>query len=222
MAKKTVKKKRNGGDEDASTGTPKFPYTATPSALRKLLEEIPKRPRPARISLTTLKTWGVTKQNDTSSLRVAKAVGLLTNSAEPTADYNAFMTPGSGPGALGRLLKTTYAKLFESYSEPNKATPEELRSFFNIHGGGSPDTIRRQVETFKALSAYATFGPNDPLAKQDTASKDSQGQGSGGSGGTGNIPVRIDLHIHLPENKTKADYDAIMESIATHLYGRKP
>jgi hypothetical protein len=43
---------------------------------------------------------------------------------------------------------------------------------------------------------------------------------SAGSGG-GRMPaVKIDLHIHLPENKTARDYDSIIQDIAKYIYGR--
>ncbi len=90
--------------------------------------------------------------------------------------------------------------------------------FFNIHSGGSEKTIKMQIETFKALASHATFGKTDPLEQPaDLASTPDAVSEALGVGGP---VVWIDLHIHLPENKTKGEYDAIMESIATHLYKR--
>ena len=34
-------------------------------------------------------------------------------------------------------------------------------------------------------------------------------------------PMQIDLHIHLPENKTTRDYEAIIQDIAKYIYGRQ-
>jgi hypothetical protein len=102
-------------------------------------------------------------------------------------------------------------------TSPEKAQNEELRSFFNINSGGSESTIKFQIDTFKALASYATFGETDPLDQKEDAQNGGQGTNN-----YGNIPtIRIDLHIHLPENKTKADYDAIIESLANHLYRDK-
>jgi hypothetical protein len=41
------------------TGVPKFPYTTLPHALRLLLTEIPKRPKPPKVTMDTLKAWNV-------------------------------------------------------------------------------------------------------------------------------------------------------------------
>jgi hypothetical protein len=32
--------------------------------------------------------------------------------------------------------------------------------------------------------------------------------------------VHIDLHIHLPENKSRRDYEAIIEDIGRYIYGK--
>lgn len=61
----------------SDAGQPKFPYTPQPKALRRLLAEIPKRPKPPRLSLSTLKAWDVLKTNDASPINVLKKIGLL-------------------------------------------------------------------------------------------------------------------------------------------------
>jgi hypothetical protein len=46
--------------------------------------------------------------------------------------------------------------------------------------------------------------------------------GAPNAGGTPDLPpIKIDLHIHLPENKTTRDYEAIIQDIARYIYGRK-
>ena len=178
----------------------------------------PNKPKPPKITGDTLKVWGLKNTNDKSVLRVLKAVELLSPSGEPTNNYISFMRKDNGPATLGRQVKRVYSTLFENITNPEKASNDELRSFFNIHSGGSEDTIRFQIETFKALASYATFGESDPLEKsQDEVFNNGKTQGKPKDPSEGPT-IHIDLHIHLPENKTKADYDALMESIATHLY----
>jgi hypothetical protein len=182
---------------------------------------VPTKPKPPKVNGDTLKVWGLKNTNDKSILRVLKALGLLTSGGDPTAAYADFMRKDIGPSVLGTKIRETYELLFQNVSNPETSSDDELRSFFNIHSGGGEDALRYQIQTFKALASYATFGESDPLAKQETLTNtkdsDPQIQGAQHSGPV----VRIDLHIHLPENKTKVDYDAIMESIATHLYGQK-
>jgi hypothetical protein len=205
------------GRSEAASGQPRFPYCTAPNSLRRFLTLVPDKPKPPKVTVKTLKAWGFTSSNDFSILRVLKGLDLLSSSGEPTQHYVAFMKRDAGPAALGTRLRETYAELFQNVAHPERTSNEDLRNFFNIHSGGGERTIRLQIETFKALAAHATFGAGDTLGEE--APPDGPAD-SGGGPGTGPA-VRIDLHIHLPENKTKADYDAILESIANHLYRRR-
>jgi len=201
-------------DESGTGAEPRYPYVVVPKSLRRFLELIPQKPKPPKITNSTLKTWGFRSGNDNSILRVLKSIELLAPTGEPTQSYADYMKPGTGSAVLGRQLKQHYEELFQNVANPEKAANDELRSFFNINSGGSERTIQLQIDTFKALAAYATFGGKDPLGQEQEGE-----QAQNGSMGQGGSPViRIDLHIHLPENKTKSDYDAIIESIANHLY----
>jgi hypothetical protein len=216
MANKGTKKTPDSGD-------PKFPYTTEPKALRRLLAEIPKRPKPTKMTLETLKSWNVSNNNNAqTAIRVLKKLGLLGASGEPTNFYSDFMKTGSGPGVLAGRIKETYRTLFENSLAPQGETEDELKKLFNIHSGGSEGALRLQVQTFKALSDYADFG---------AATAQGESRGAAGAGASGEAlgaarngailpPIQVDLHIHLPENKTTRDYEAIIQDIAKYIYGR--
>jgi hypothetical protein len=107
---------------------PRYPYTTKTSALRRLLAEIPKRPRPGKVTLDTLKTWGVTSTNDASPIRVLKDIGMLSTNGEPPQAYLDFMlSPPKGPRALGGLIRAKYAGLFETSHEPHKNHEVEVK-----------------------------------------------------------------------------------------------
>ncbi len=209
--KKVVKKEKDNSSE------PKYPYTVAPKTLRNFLELVPGKPKPPKVTTSTLKTWGFKSGNDASILRVLKDINLLSSSGEPTQDYADYMKNVTGAAVLGKLIKSCYQTLFQNITNPEKASNDELRNFFNINSGGSERTIQLQVDTFKALSAYATFGDTDPLNSDDYTSDSVEV----GSNRNLSPAIRIDLHIHLPDNKTKADYDSIIESISNHLYGKR-
>ena len=217
VRRKTSKRKASTkAARDETTGNPKFPYCVTPKSLRRFLEMVPQKPKPPKITGSTLKVWGLKNSNDQGILRVLKAVDLLGSGGETTSTYAEFMVKDKGPAALGKKIRTVYSALFENVPNPENASNSDLTSFFNINSGGGGRTIRYQIDTFKALAAYATFGESDPLSGDEAKNED----GNGG-GRAGEPIIRVDLHIHLPENKSRADYDALLESIATHLYGRK-
>jgi hypothetical protein len=220
--KKTTKASKKVVKEEVSS-EPLYPYTTTPNSLRRFLEMVPQKPKPPRITGDTLKVWGFKNSNDATVLRALKKLELLNSNGDTTPIYAEFMHRDIGASVLGRQIKSVYSALFENVANPGTASTEELTNFFNIHSGGSEKTIRFQIDTFKALAAYATFGESDPLETPDSSIDGTQGPShTTRSGSSGTPPIHIDLHIHLPENKSKSDYDAIMESIANHLYKRNP
>jgi len=78
------------------------------------------------------------------------------------------------------------------------------------------------MQTFKALCEFATFGGTPMGMSGGTPNGPSAGSNGAGTGVDGRLipPVQIDLHIHLPENKTTRDYEAIIQDIAKYIYGR--
>jgi hypothetical protein len=204
----------------SNTGQPKFPYTTQPKALRRLLAEIPKRPKPPRVALSTLKAWDVSNANDTSPISVLKKIGLLGQSGEPTDLYVEFMKTGTGPAMLAERIKLVYRILFEDSHSPQSESDDELKKLFHIHSGGGEDAMRYQILTFKALSEYASFSSTPAPGESGSAGAPTSA-GGGSRQAAGQLPpIQIDLHIHLPENKTSRDYEAIIQDIARHIYGR--
>lgn len=205
---------------DQST-EPKFPYTTQPKALRRLLAEIPKRPKPLKVTMDTLKSWNVSGNNNArTAITVLKKIGLLGANGEPTENYVEFMKTGVGPIVLAQRIKEIYRILFDNSLAPQNETDDELRKLFNIHSGGGEEAMRLQVQTFKALSDYASFdAPGSAGARPDVKTTPLGTPSQGAL--TGSLPpVQVDLHIHLPENKTSRDYEAIIQDIAKYIYGR--
>lgn len=199
-------------------GEPKFPYTTEPQALGRLLAEIPKRPKPPRVTLDTLKAWSVSSNNNArTAINVLKKIGLLGAGGEPLDSYVEFMKTGSGPGVLGQRIKEVYRVLFENSHAPQSESTEELKKLFNIHSGGGDDAMRLQLQTFKVLAEHANFEETKQNGEPNLA-KD--GKRSSGAGGQNLPPIQVDLHIHLPENKSTRDYEAIIQDIARYIYGR--
>jgi hypothetical protein len=171
------------------------------------------------MALSTLKAWDVSSTNDTSPISVLKKMGLLGQSGEPTTLYADFMKTGTGPAVLAERIRDVFRVLFESAHAPQNESDEELKKLFHIHSGGGDDAMRYQIQTFKALSEYANFGASTPSGGpgDDSGPGDVSGDRKGR---LGLPPIEVDLHIHLPENKTARDYEAIIQDIARYIYGR--
>ncbi len=208
---------------------PKFPYTTKPSSLRRFLQEIPKKPRPAKFDRALLRSWSFADANDHSVLRVLKAVDLLNEKNEPSELYAQYMHLQGGAAALAEPLRRIYAPLFQAAHQPYNESNEQLQNLFNIHSGGSDRTLEQQIQTFKALCENTIFDAKErpsatPSASSDTlpnpgttattaATSHTSVNGQLGS-------VNINVHIHLPENKARRDYECIIEDIGKYIFGR--
>lgn len=205
---------------------PKFPYTNVPGVLRKILQAIPGKPKPAKLDSKLAVSWGCAKSvsnNLRSAVAVLKKAGLIASGGEPTHLYVEFMSKATGPAALGAKLRELYADVFNASHSPQSEPDENLEQLFNVHAGGSETLVRLQMQTFKALCESASFSGVTPNATgaQSAAGSDTATVGGGGlTSGPALPPVKIDLHIHLPENKSTREYEAIIQDIAKYIYGR--
>lgn len=219
--KKSTPKSKVVSQKSQNTVEPKFPYTTEPQALRRLLTEIPKRPKPPKVTLETLKGWNVSKSsNARTAIAVLKKLGLLSLAAEPTDQYTEFMKTGAGGNILAQRVREVYRVLFENSHAPQNEPADELKKLFNIHSGGGEDAMRLQVQTFKVLSEFADFAGARSAASDPNGSS-SQQTIAPEAGERRLPPIQLDLHIHLPDNKTTRDYEAIIQDIAKYIYGRE-
>jgi len=198
---------------------PKFPYTTKPSSLRRLLQEIPKKPKPPKFDSELLKSWGFTDSNDYSMIRVLKAVGLLDSSNQPTPLYATYMQMDGGAVALGEPIKKVYEPMFHASHTPYKEPLEKLQNLFNIHSGGGDRALDQQIQTFKALCESASFEAAPPSGSPPGGVISIPKTPIGGLDSGGSV-IHVNLHIHLPENKSRRDYEAIIEDIGRHIFGR--
>jgi hypothetical protein len=175
--------------------------------------------------MDTLKAWSVSSNNNArTAITVLKKIGLLGAGGEPTDAYVEFMKTGTGPSVLAERIKDIYKPLFDNSLAPQNEPDDELRKLFHIHSGGGADAMRLQISTFKALSEYGNFasGGSSTESKGTVARRVGAGLVSGSTSSDQTLPpIQVDLHIHLPENKTTRDYEAIIQDIARYIYGRE-
>jgi hypothetical protein len=218
MAKKATKgKTARRTPKPATAAEPRFPYTTVPNSFRRFLKSVPDKPRPPKVDRELLKAWDIRDTNAGTILRVLKAVNLIGSAGEPTAVYDSFMMPTTGPEALGNEVRKVYSPLFTASHEPFREPADQLKRLFHLHSGGGENTIQLQIHTFKVLCDFATFnstGITPPLTSNPLVPV------------TPPLPpppiappsIHIDLHIHLPENKSSRDYENIIQDIARYIY----
>jgi len=222
--KKTATTKASPAVASRATKTnPSFPYTTVPNALRGFLSLVPNKPRPQKVSGELIGAWGFEDKNAATIIKVLKEVDLLDSSGNPTDSYTSFMQPKIGPAVLGNAIRARYSPLFQASHEPFRENDNDLKRLFNIHSGGSDQTLRLQIQTFKTLCEFATFdglpGSNGGAPLLGTGQIASNPAANVNTTVTPSGPaIHIDLHIHLPENKSARDYQAIIEDIARYIY----
>lgn len=223
LTKKSNGKRGKETDTNETDTKPTFPYTTKPSSLRRLLKEIPKRPKPQKFDKTLLRSWGFTDTNDLTILRVLKAVSLLNNQNEPTETYVRFMNIDEGAKVLGQEVRRVYAPLFQASHTPYAESTERLQNLFNIHSGGGQKTLDLQIQAFKALCENGSFDSASPVLVSSSAPAHIQSGSEAMIAGQGssNPVININLHIHLPENKSRRDYEDIIEDIGRYIFGRQ-
>jgi hypothetical protein len=152
-------------------------------------------------------------------VRVLKAVGLLNEKNEPTDVYSQYMQLEGGAAVLASPLRKVYQPLFSASHTPYNESNEKLQNLFNIHSGGGDRALEQQIQTFKALSENTKFdgaGPSvtPPVIIPPTAGAAASALAQGAP------TININLHIHLPENKSRRDYEGMIEDIGRYIFGR--
>lgn len=209
----TMAKKKVLGEKSQ----PKFPYTSAPADLKRLLQLIPQKPKPPKLVTSTVQTWGIKNSGVSPTINVLKEIGLLDPSGVPTADYAAYMASGTGGLALGKKIKERYSELFALQTNPENASNDELRNFFNIHSGGAEKTIDYQVKTFKALAEFASF---DGTYVSEAAPSAVGASPARTATSVAAPQIHFDLHIHLPEGKNHSEYESIIRAISDHIVAK--
>ena len=124
-----------------------------------------------------------------------------------------------GAAALAEPIRKTYQPFFQASHTPYKELNEKLVNLFNIHSGGGERALDQQIQTFKALCEYAAF---DAPAQTSQLSQPAVPASLSTTPGLPGVEaaMHINLHIHLPENKTRRDYEAMIEDIGRYIFGR--
>ena len=215
-APKEEQKKVRGGSE------PKFPYTTKPSSLRRRYRKF-RTGQSRRNSTKIFCDHGVSRTTMTTRCSVSLRVsGSLTIKMSPRSCTSTYMRLQGGAAALAEPVKRTYQPLFHASHKPYAGSNEELKNLFNIHSGGSGGTLELQMQTFKALCENTIFDAAAPATANGNGSTATPAAliTPATASSTLGAAVNINVHIHLPENKTRRDYENIIEDIGRFIFGR--
>lgn len=186
---------------------------------------------PDRFTNKFLEDLGYKSSNDRLVVGVLKALGLLTETGEPTQRYYSFLDQTQSKKIVAIGIQEAYEDLFNIKRDAQNMTQEEVKNKLKTltQGSKGDKVIDNMARTFKTLCDYADWNvitntsegdlsdieiDNTDLSNSTKGPSKSYNSSSTISNGLG---LNYNIQIHLPETTNMAVYDAIFQSIKNHL-----
>lgn len=201
-------------------------YTSVPARIPELLEKIRETGVPTqKVTTEWLDAVGFKSKNDHTLLRVLRFIQFIDASDMPT-DFWRKYRGGNSRYVLAEAIRQGYSDLFTTYRDAYDRSDEDLENYFTAKSPHlASSTIRRIIETFRALCALADFGsmvdslvPDSgvPVLPSRSSVIDSQpklqslGLGSG-------LTININIQLALPETKDPEFYEQFFSALKKHF-----
>jgi len=200
-------------------------YLVTTKNLESFLNAVRGAKAPERFTNKFLKQLDFASSNDRLYIGLFKALGFIDESGVPTARYFAFLDQGESGRILADAIREAYEDLFAVSKKAQDMSVEEVKNKLKTltQGQKSDNVVGLMANTFKALSALADWKAPavEPVAppKEDSAkhnvppAKPSVPEVPA----PGTMSLHHDIHIHLPESRDAAVFDAIFQAMKRHL-----
>lgn len=202
-------------------------YLMTTKNLDAFLNAIRAAKAPERFNNKFLSQLDFTSSNDRLFIGLLKGLGFIDESGVPTKRYYAFLDQTESGKVLAEAVREAYDDLFAVNKKAQDLSVEEVKNKLKTltQGQKSDNVVGLMAMTFKALAAVADWkGPHaDKLEKTPdqekpkVAEKPSTNSDVGISHPTKAFQLHYDIHIHLPESRDPAVFDAIFEAMKKHL-----
>jgi len=212
-------------------------YLATTKNLDSFLNAVKTAQAPERMSNRFLVDLGFTSSNDRLFIGLFKALGLITESGEPTERYFQFLDQSESGKVLAQGIREAYEDLFRINVEAHRLEENDVKNKLRTltRGEKSDNVVGLMAKTFVALcyladwSKPATTG-TEVATTQRASELPEQAQIAAAFHGptiTGRTPLapagggpslHYNIQIHLPASRDSAVYDAIFKSLKEHLF----
>lgn len=205
-------------------------YLITTKNLDAFLNAVRGAKAPERFTNKFLKQLDFSSSNDRLYIGVLKGLGMIDENGVPTKRYFEFLDQGESGRVLAEALREAYEDLFAVNKKAQDLSVEEVKNKLKTltQGQKSDTVVGNMANTFKALAALADWSPVVPEIKP--AAKPAEGD-------TGHVPIAAsaapkpprqsqdaavmslhhDIHIHLPESRDPAVFEAIFDAMRRHL-----
>lgn len=215
-------------------------YLITTKNLPSFLTAIQSAKAPERFTVKFLNQLDFTSSNDRLYLGVLKGLGFIDEAGVPTKRYYAFLDQSESGKVLAEAIREAYEDLFAINRKAHELSVEDIKNKLKTltQGQKSDNVAGLMAGTFKALAALADWKtsaheatpaaapapaatPQAPAAAPMQPSSPSPPAPSPPHTATSafdkKLQLRYDIHIHLPESRDPAVFDAIFDAMRKHL-----
>jgi len=206
-------------------------YLVTTKNLDAFFNAVRTAKAPERLSIKFLSQLDFTSSNDRLLLGVMKGLGFVDESGVPCKRYYAFLDQSESARVLAEAVREAYEDLFAINKRAQDLSVEEVRNKLKTltQGQKSEKVVSLMANTFKALAGLADWNSAaaPALAPQvdirpapqppPPANNDAPPDHAAKSKGDKPFQLHYDIHVHLPESRDPAVFDAIFEAMRKHL-----
>ncbi|UOX89690.1 DUF5343 domain-containing protein [Amycolatopsis sp. FBCC-B4732] len=182
---------------------------------------------PERFTQKFLEDLGFPSSADRLVITMLKALGLLTDTGQPTQRYHEFLDRSEAKKVLAQAIRSAYADLFQLNKNAHQMQKADVQGKMKTisQGQHSDEVLGKMAATFRAFSALADFSDEVDVSRQLEEGKKLSPANSDArpvDDVSGSGPLRMsglvyNINIHLPESRDPAVYDALFRSLREHL-----
>jgi len=207
-------------------------YLLTTKNVESFLNSIISARAPEKFTQKFLESLEFKSTNDRLFISLLKSLGFIDESGKPTQRYYDFMDQTKSKEVMAQAVMEAYEDLFNVNTEAQNLTEEEVKNKLRTltQGKFSDKVLGLMAKTFKSLTTYATWETkktsNTHVHEEQKTEKEPVVISSPKSGTDApkimqppqnELGLHYNIQIHLPETRDAAVYDAIFQSLKTHL-----
>lgn len=181
---------------------------------------------PERFTNKFLEDLGYKSSNDRLITGVLKALGLLSDTGEPTQRYYDFLDQTQSKKVIAVGIQEAYEDLFNLNKDAQNLSQEEVKNKLKTltQGQKGDKVIESMARTFRTLCEYADWTTVTPqiMTKSEQGNQVDEVPSAllnqtPTTVTTNGLGLHYNIQIHLPETTNMAVYDAIFQSLKKHL-----
>ena len=197
-------------------------YLTSTKNVPGIFEAIRGAQAPSRFTQKFLEGLGFTSNSDRLMINVLKSLKFLSDTGEPIARYHQYLDPAQSKRVLADAVREAYADLFQINRSANTMSKADVKGKMKTLSQGQygESVLDKMAATFKILCEQADFAAATPTRAAGVAEETPPAPPSPPGDGEATLTfagLNYNIHLHLPESRDPAVYDALFRSLREHL-----